>query len=241
MNWVEKLLTLAVGGLGGAVFTWVARIVYERRRKKRISLNTEKTRYTLPPLVESAEPSHHELKVAYNGITYAHLFSYSAVAKNVGYGSVTPYSLVFVMPKEANVLANFSRIEPVSNEIMIETRQNTNNLEYTFKLPRLEKGDTATINLLIDSANSQVRCIPRDADDVEFVVTSQRQGVSDLLVGLISLMMAVGSFMTILIFDSLDWKLTGKIIIWGFFLFSTFLTFMAFYFWKSTRPRLYEA
>ena len=81
------------GGLAGAVLTLVVKTISERRRQKRISLDVERMRYTLPPLAESADPVHHELKVAYNGITYEHLFSYGTVAKNIGYGSVNPYAL----------------------------------------------------------------------------------------------------------------------------------------------------
>jgi hypothetical protein len=251
MNWVETLLVAVpwvTGGLAGAVFTLGARIVSERRRKKRISLDTEKTRYTLPPLAESAESSHHELKVAYNGITYEHLFSYSAVAKNVGYGSVTPYSLVFVMPKDANVLATFSYIEPVSNEIMVEKKQNANNLEYIFKFPRLEKGDTAAINLLVDCTDSQVRCILRDADDVEFVTSPQRESSEHWFVhGLILLwgIFAAGgvTWHTInarLHNNKIGWDITdvGPIFMWLLLLIYIFLWFLV---WKSGRSRPYVA
>jgi hypothetical protein len=174
---MEKFLVAVpwiTGGLAGAVFTLLARIISEKRRQKRIALSIEKKSYALPPLAQIVDPAYHELKVAYNGTTYEHLFSYSMIAKNIGSGSVSPYSLVVVMPKDAKVLATFSRVEPVSHEIKTDIKQSTTNLEHTFKLPRLEKGDTATINLLVDYSDSQIRCFPRDADGVVFVTSTQR-------------------------------------------------------------------
>jgi hypothetical protein len=185
MDWTEKLLVAVpwiTGGLAGAVLTLLARIISEKRRQKRIELSIEKKAYALPPLAQIVNEAYHELKVTYNDTTYEHLFSYSVVAKNIGYGSVSPYSLVIVMSKDAKVLATFSRVEPVYHEIETAVKQSALNLEHTFKLPRLEKGDTATISLLVDSPDSQLRCFPRDADGVAFVTSSQRESTLQSLV-----------------------------------------------------------
>jgi len=250
MNWAEKFLVAIpwiTGGLAGAVFTLVARIISEKRRKKRILLHIEKTQYTLPPLAQLVDSAHHELKVAYNGIPYEHLFSYSIVAKNVGHGSVRPYSLVVVMPMEAKVLATFSRIEPVSHEIMAETKQVSSNLEYTFKLPKLEKGDTATISLLVDSSEPQIRCIPRDIDDVEIVVDSKREHLSNFLFNGITLIgfSIIFAKYTFDVIDYIPHGLSTKRIILllpiGYLMIAMGYFMEFFNRWKRIRHRAYDA
>lgn len=159
------------GGLAGAIFTLLARIVTDKRRRKQLRLDINKQRFSLPKQSPEGGLSSKELVVSYKGEGYANLALYTIKLENSGYGGITGQKIVIIFPKKTEILEELKRPSVSTIKMQDEITISDDAITKTFSFERLEKHDQVMMSFLLNcEAIELIQCKPRGVDDVDYVI-----------------------------------------------------------------------
>jgi len=171
-TWISIALSVFpyfTGGLAGAILTNAIKAGVEKRRQKKISLDTADIFLSLPQVPTPNQPIQ-DLKVSLQGQEYENPRHFSATVKNIGRVAVDGLKLVFVLPVEATIIKSGVSTTPVaiSHELRAEEINASKELEYSFE--QLERNDTLHVSFLLDSDNrDEIVCISRGVEQLNII------------------------------------------------------------------------
>lgn len=148
---VKWAATLASGGLGGAVLTYLLAKQAARRKVKRIAVRENTVEYKLP---EGGEKEGFKpLKVAYDGREYGHLSYYTLVLQNGPRRLADALPIILSLAPGSKVIEQRCITKPVSfeNEVAFDSSEVDHNL-FKVRIPAMRGVDSVEIRLLIDGA-----------------------------------------------------------------------------------------
>lgn len=169
------------GGLAGAIFTLLSRILTDKKNQKIIKFSTRTQKFSTPKNISSKFINPDELSISYKNKNYYHLALYSIRMENTGVGAIENQKVIFTFPQQTDILEEECTFNvPLATcQIQNETIREIIIKNYSFS--RIEKGDIINIDFFIDCESlDNIQFIPRGSDNVKYITGLRDENEGEL-------------------------------------------------------------
>ena len=173
-GFLDTIAPWLTGGVAGSILTLLSKTISENRQKKKLYIDIELTKFSLPTENLQNNPSRDIFKVSYQGKEYDHLCLYHVSLKNAGTVGIDKQNLVITIPLKSKIIETFEKSSPLSIKPEKEKKNNENSIDIVYSFDRLEPQDSYEIFITLDSQQSEeIQCIPRGVDNITYLYNKE--------------------------------------------------------------------
>jgi hypothetical protein len=136
--------------VGGSALTIIWGLWANRGTRRKIIFKDDWQKFSLPDTLARGDGGAPLLRVTFGGIAYDNLSRKSYTVENSGKVAVPASTLVVQFPLETQVIHNYTVVNPVPNDVLVNGEQTEDRQQLTFSLPALEPGDEISISIFFN-------------------------------------------------------------------------------------------
>ncbi|SKC32551.1 hypothetical protein CZ809_02067 [Photobacterium piscicola] len=159
-----------------AMITLYLKRRYQSKLRKKLQVVTNIVQFDLS--ADESGIDNESLLVSYKSKEYRNLCYYSVKVTNIGASAINNQSLLFTIPKIAQVIE--SSVQPSNSSISVMRKINDDTQDEVHSIDRLENSESVSITYLVNLEKvDEMKCIPRGIDNIDYSYDNKQSTTND--------------------------------------------------------------